>query len=268
MCALDCRSWIWRPQVKIIYLGGQCEITAVFSMEKSLCAWSGIQLQVCSRRENAAVVLPAHASLCTERDPSVLVACERSSLSHEHRGVRTQQSVFDGTCLFAHGARSKCAPGVRRRQSFRRNMSLCARSEIQVCSMRANAAVLSHEQLFLLRTERDPSVLAAWERSSLFAGTCLFAHGERSKCAHSVRKQQCCRMNMSVCARKEIQVCSRRGNASVFLPEHVFVRSERDPSGVRAHQSCRMNISLCLVRGWRSKWRDFACARAAVALMS
>ena len=46
--ALDGRNWIWRPQVKIIYLGGQREIAAVFSME--------------------------HVSLCTEPDPSVLAA--------------------------------------------------------------------------------------------------------------------------------------------------------------------------------------------------
>ena len=102
-----------------------------------------------------------------ERDPSVLVACERSSL-------------FDGTCLFAHGANSKCAHGVRTQQSFRRNMSVCARSEIQVCSQRANAAV--------------------------------------------------CRMSMFVCARSEIQVCSMRENAALFSPEHVSLRTERDPS--------------------------------------
>ena len=47
-CALDCRNWIWRPQAKIIYLGGQREIAAVSSME--------------------------HVSLRTERDPSVLAA--------------------------------------------------------------------------------------------------------------------------------------------------------------------------------------------------
>ena len=33
VCALDCKKWIWRPQVKIIYLGGRNEIAAVFSME-------------------------------------------------------------------------------------------------------------------------------------------------------------------------------------------------------------------------------------------
>ena len=48
VCALDCRNWIWRPQVKFIYLGGQRESAAVFSME--------------------------HVSLRTERDPSVLAA--------------------------------------------------------------------------------------------------------------------------------------------------------------------------------------------------
>ena len=57
---------------------------------------------MCSRRENATVVLTEHVSLRTERDPSVLVACERSSLSHEH------------AFLLAHGERSKCARGSRR----------------------------------------------------------------------------------------------------------------------------------------------------------
>ena len=89
--AHDCRNWIWRAQVKLIYLGGQREIS---------------------------------------------------------------RSLLDGTGLLAQGARSKCAPGVRTQQSFRRNMSLCARREIQVCSQRANAAVLSHEHV-CLRTERD-----------------------------------------------------------------------------------------------------------------
>ena len=46
VCAFDCRNWIWRLQVKTIYLGEQREIAAVFSME--------------------------HVSLRTERDPSVL----------------------------------------------------------------------------------------------------------------------------------------------------------------------------------------------------
>ena len=50
------------------------------------------------------------------------------------------------------------------------------------------------------------------------------------KCAHIVRMQQCCRMNTFVCAQKEIQVCSRRENAAVFSPEHVSLRTERDPS--------------------------------------
>ena len=97
VCALDSKNWFWRPQVKIIYLGG---------------------------------------------------------------AARDRNSHFDGTCLFAHGERSKCARGVRTQQSFRRNMSLCARREVQVCSQRANAAVLSHEHV-CLRTERDPSVPAA-----------------------------------------------------------------------------------------------------------
>ena len=48
VCALDCRNWIWRPQEKIIYLGGHCEIAADFSMK--------------------------HVSLRTERDPSVFAA--------------------------------------------------------------------------------------------------------------------------------------------------------------------------------------------------
>ena len=103
---------------------------------------------MCSRRENAAVVLPEHVSLRTERDPSVLVACELSNLSHEH--------VF----LLGHGERSKCAHSVRMQQCCRMKMSVCARSEIQVCSQSANATVLSHENV-CLRTERDPSVLAA-----------------------------------------------------------------------------------------------------------
>ena len=77
-----------------------------------------------------------------------------------------------------------------------------------MCSRRENAAVVLPEHVSL-RTERDPGVLTACECSSM---------------------QQCCRMNMSVCARKEIQVCSRRGNAAVFLAEHVSLRTEGDPS--------------------------------------
>ena len=48
VCALDCRNWIWRPQIKFIYVGGQRKIAAGFLME--------------------------HVSLRTERDPSVLAA--------------------------------------------------------------------------------------------------------------------------------------------------------------------------------------------------
>ena len=130
VCALDCRNWVWRPQVKISYLAEQREIAAVFSME--------------------------HVSLRTETDPTVLVACERSSLSHKH--------IF----LLAHGERSKCARGVRMQQSFPWNMSVCARSEIQVCSQRENAEVFLTEHVSL-RTETDPSVLVACERSSVVA---------------------------------------------------------------------------------------------------
>ena len=133
--ALDCRNWIWRPQVKTcLFWGVQCEIAAVFSME--------------------------HVSLRTDGDPSVLAASKRSNLCA-------------GTCLFVHGWRSKCAcgvrpqqccrmnrsscarreiqlaPGVRTQQFFRRNTSLCARTEIQACSQRAHAAVLSHEHVCL-----------------------------------------------------------------------------------------------------------------------
>ena len=43
---------------------------------------------------------------------------------------------------------------------------------------------------FCLRTERDPSVLAAWKRSSLVVWRWIIAHGVRSKCARSVRTQQ------------------------------------------------------------------------------
>ena len=124
-----------------------------------------------------------------------------------------------------------------------------------MCSQRANATVLSHEHVSL-RTERDASVLAASERSSLFDGTCLLAHGARSKCALAVvRTQQfgspehaylrterhpsvliacenaaVCRMNRSSCARRELQVCSRCENAAVFLMDHVSMRAERDLS--------------------------------------
>ena len=73
---------------------------------------------------------------------------------------------------------------------------------------------------------------AARDCSSLFDGT--FAHGGRSKCAHSVRTHQCCRMNRSSCGRREIQVCSRRENAAVFSPEHVSLRTEKDPSVLTA----------------------------------
>ena len=144
---LDCRNWIWRPQVKNHLSGG--------------------------------------------------AAPDRSSL-------------FDGTCLFAQGARSKCARGVRTQQPFRRNISLCARSEIQVCSQRANGAVLSHEHVVLL------------------------AHGEKSNCVPGVRTQQVYRRNMSLCARREIQVCSQRANAAVLSHEHVCLRTERDPSVLAA----------------------------------
>ena len=47
---------------------------------------------------------------------------------------------------------------------------------------------------------------AARDRSSLFDGTCLFAHRARSKCARGVRTQQ------------------------FLLPEHVSSRTERDAS--------------------------------------
>ena len=109
--------------------------------------------------------------------------------------------------------------------------------------------------------ERDPTVLPASERSGFFAGTCLFAHAESSKCAHSGRMRQCCRMNMSVCARKKIPVCSRH----LFAGTCLFAHGERSKCacGVRTQQSCRMNISLCLVCGRRSKWRGFrVCSRS------
>ena len=183
VCALDCRNWTWRPQVKIIYLGWQRENAAVFSME--------------------------HASLRTEPDPSVLAARERSCL-------------FAGTCFFAHGVRSKCAQSVRTQQCCRMNMSVCVRREIRLCSWRENAAVFSPEHVSL-RTERDPNVLTACKCSSLFDGTCLFAHGKRSKCARGVRTQQSFRRNMSHCARSEIQVCSKRANAAVLSHEHLSV---------------------------------------------
>ena len=132
-------------------MGGSATSQQSFRWNMSLCARR--EIHVCLRRENAAVVLPEHVSLRTERDPTVLVACERSSLSHEH--------VF----LLVHGEKSKCARGVRwhmslcarseiqvssRREQaavFRWNLSLCARREIQVCSWRASAAVLLHEHL-------------------------------------------------------------------------------------------------------------------------
>ena len=103
---------------------------------------------MCSLRENAAVVLPEHVCLRTESDPSVLVAFERSSLSHEQ--------VF----LLTHGGRSKCAHSVRAQQFCRMNRSS-------------------------LRTERDPSVLAARERS-ICSPERVFLRTERSKCARGV----------------------------------------------------------------------------------
>ena len=60
---------------------------------------------MCSQRANAAVLSHEHVCLRTEIDASVLTAW----------------------------------------QSFRRNMSLCAWREIQVCLWRSSAAVLSHE---------------------------------------------------------------------------------------------------------------------------
>ena len=204
--------------------------------------------------------------------------------------ARDGSRVFDGTCLFAHGERSTCAHCVRTQQSFCRNMSFCARKQIQVCLWRAKSAVLSHAHVFLLHVfllaHRETSKCARsmrtqqsfrWNMSfcarseiqvcsrrgnatflycGLFAGTCLFAHGvrskfahsvrrqqsspmnrssagtcffphgERSKCAHSARMQQCFHMNMSVCARREIQVCSWRENAAIFSPEHAFLHTE------------------------------------------
>ena len=77
----------------------------------------------------------------------------RVKIHLSYGAARDRSSLFDGTCLFAHGARSKCARGVRTQPFFCGNMPLCARSEIQVCSQRANAAVLSHEQVFLRTRE-------------------------------------------------------------------------------------------------------------------
>ena len=57
---------------------------------------------MCSRRENAAVVSPEPVLLRTERDPSVLAACE----------CRMQQSFRRNMSVFARGERSKCAHGV------------------------------------------------------------------------------------------------------------------------------------------------------------
>ena len=55
--------------------------------ECSLVAWThGGEIQVCSWRENAAVVSPEHITLRTERDPSMLVACERSGLGDPRGG--------------------------------------------------------------------------------------------------------------------------------------------------------------------------------------
>ena len=70
-----------------------------------------------------------------------------------------------------------------------RNMPFRAWREIQLCSQRANAAMLSHEQ----------SCAPGVRTQQFFAGTCLSAHGERSKCACGVRAQQSCRMNISLC---------------------------------------------------------------------
>ena len=135
VCALDCRDWIWREAARDrnSLFDGTClfaqaarsncapGVRTQQSFCRNMCLCARREIQVCLLRENAAVALPEHVSLRTERDPSVLVACERSSLAHEH------------VLLLAHGERCKCACGVRTQQSFRWNMSLCARSEIQLC---------------------------------------------------------------------------------------------------------------------------------------
>ena len=116
---------------------------------------------------------------------------------------------------------------------------------------------------------------AARDRNSLFTGTCLFEHGERSKCACGVRTQQSCRMNMSHCAQSEIQVWPQRENAAVFsrmnlflcswIEIDVFLRADCDPTvppwpkrsimvcmnlsgGAGSQQSFRWNMCLC---AWR-----------------
>ena len=138
-----------------------------------MALWARREIQVRLWRANAAVCrMNMSSCLCTERDPRVL--------------------------------------GVRAQQCCRMNMSDCARSQIQVCSGRENAAVF----------------------------TCLPAHGEGSKCVHSVRMQQCCRLNMSVCAQSEIQVCSRRARG---------VRTQQ--SFCRNMSFCsRREIQVCLWR--------------------
>ena len=131
-----------------------------------------------------------------------------------------------------------------------------------MCSRRENAAVFSLEHV-PLRTERDPSVLAAWERSSCVAGTCVFAHGVRSKCAHSVRMPQCRRMNKSSCARREIQLRLRREKAAIFSPEHVSLCARREIQVCLWHASAAVLSHLSVVCGWISKWRGFhVCLRS------
>ena len=103
-----------------------------------------------------------------------------------------------------------------------------------------------------------------------FAGTCLFAHGERPKCARGVTAAVVSR-NMSVCAWGEIQVCSRREIAAVFFRwnmsfcarRQIQVCLRRASAAVLSHE----HLSVPCADGG-SSGGGFACARAAVALMS
>ena len=82
--------------------------------------------------------------------------------------------------LFAHEERSNCARGVRTQQSFPMEHVLCARTEIQVCLGRENAAA-----------QRDP------ENSSL------------ADAAVYVLRVACRHIHMSLRTETDMCVCTR-----------------------------------------------------------
>ena len=98
---------------------------------------------------------------------------------------------------------------------------------------------------------------AARDRHSFFAGTCLFARQERSKCAcgvsmshwHGVRSKCACR-------ERESQACLRRENAAVLSHEDVSLRPPRENAAVFCRNSpftrtclfAHREIQVCLRR--------------------